>query len=370
MVNFKDNGINTQHMQRAIELAKNGIGFVNPNPLVGAVIVKDGNIIGEGYHAKYGDLHAERNAFKFCDENNIDCTSATMYVTLEPCCHHGKQPPCTEAIVEHGISKVIIGSRDPNPLVSGKGVEYLRNHGVEVITDYMRDECDKLNDIFFHYITTNKPYVILKTAMTLDGKIASYSGKSQWISCEKSREHTHLTRKRVSAIMVGLGTVLADNPMLNCRVENPSHPIRIVCDSNLNIPLGCKLVTTAIDIPTYVATISNDVKRISELEDLGVRVLKTSSKDGKVNLNELMNILGSLKIDSLLIEGGAELNFSALESNIVDCVQIYLSPMILGGKDAKTPVGGLGFENPDLAKRFKLVKNTTIGSDLFLEYKR
>lgn len=355
------------YMQRAIELAKNGIGFVNPNPLVGAVIVKDNTIIGEGYHAKYGDLHAERNAFKNCSK---DCTGATIYVTLEPCCHHGKQPPCVEAIVEHRISKVVIGSRDPNPLVSGKGVEYLRNHGIEVIIDYMRSECDKLNDIFFHYITMGRPYVILKSAMTLDGKIASYSGKSKWISCKQSREHTHQTRKRVSAIMVGIGTVLADNPILNCRVENPSNPIRIVCDSNLRIPLDCNLVTTTKDILTYVATISNDVEKISKLESLGVKVIKTSPKNNKVDLSQLMKILGDLKIDSVLIEGGAELNFSALESDIVDCVQVYLAPMILGGVSAKNSVGGLGFENPNLAKKFKLVKNETIGDDLFLEYRK
>lgn len=358
------------YMQRAIELAKNGIGFVNPNPLVGAVIVKDNTIIAEGYHAKYGDLHAERNAFKYCDINNIDCSNATMYVTLEPCCHYGKQPPCTEAIVEHGISKVVIGSRDPNPLVSGKGVEYLRSNGIEVITDFMRSECDKLNDIFFHYITTKTPYVIMKFATTLDGKISSYSGKSCWISCEQSREHTHQIRKRVSAIMVGIGTVLADNPMLTCRVENPSNPIRIVCDSRLRIPLDCNLVTTSKDIPTYVATISNDTEKISQLESLSVKVIKTQSKNGKVDLSQLMQILGSLKIDSVLIEGGSELNFSALESNIVDCVQVYLAPMILGGVSAKTSVGGLGFENLDLAKKFKLVKNETIGDDLFLEYKK
>jgi diaminohydroxyphosphoribosylaminopyrimidine deaminase/5-amino-6-(5-phosphoribosylamino)uracil reductase len=356
-------------MQRAIELAKNGIGFVNPNPLVGAVIVKDGNIIGEGYHAKYGDLHAERNAFKYCDDHHIDCTGATIYVTLEPCCHHGKQPPCTEAIVEHGIAKVVIGSRDPNPLVSGKGVEYLRNHGIEVTTDFMRSECDQLNDIFFHYITTNRPYVILKSATSLDGKVASYSGKSQWISCEESRRHTHQTRKRVSAIMVGIGTVLADDPMLTCRTENPSNPVRVVCDSNLRIPLDCKLVSTARDITTYVATISDDCEKVAQLESLGVKVLKVSSKDGKVNLNELMDILGGLKLDSLLIEGGSELNFSAIESDIVDCLQVYLAPMILGGKTAKTSVGGLGFDNPNVAKRFKLYNVETIGTDLFLEYK-
>lgn len=210
---------NQKYMLRAIELAKLGTGFVNPNPLVGAVIVKNGRIIGEGYHMKYGTLHAERNALKNCTESP---EGAEMYVTLEPCCHYGKNPPCTDAVIASGIKKVYVGSDDPNPLVAGKGIKILRENGIEVVTHFMKEECDKLNDIFFYYITNKKPYVILKYAMTADGKIATSTGKSKWISNEASREHTHQTRKKVAAILVGIGTVLNDNPMLNCRCENPS----------------------------------------------------------------------------------------------------------------------------------------------------
>lgn len=197
------------YMERAIQLAKRGTGFTNPNPLVGAVIVKDHRIIGEGWHARYGDLHAERNALKHCTE---DPAGATMYVTLEPCCHHGKQPPCTEALVKSGIRRVYIGSRDPNPLVSGKGVQYLEEHGIEVIPDFLREACDKLNPIFFRYIGTKMPYTILKYAMTADGKIACAGGASKWVTGEAARAHVQQTRKRVAAVCVGIGTVLADDP--------------------------------------------------------------------------------------------------------------------------------------------------------------
>ena len=204
------------YMERAIQLARRGTGFTNPNPLVGAVIVKDHRIIGEGWHARYGDLHAERNALKHCIE---DPAGADIYVTLEPCCHHGKQPPCTEALVESGIRRVYIGSRDPNPLVSGKGVAFLREHGIEVFPDFLREKCDQLNPIFFRYITTKMPYTILKYAMTADGKIACAGGASKWVTGEAARNHVQQTRKRVAAICVGIGTVLADDPMLTCRCE-------------------------------------------------------------------------------------------------------------------------------------------------------
>ena len=226
-------------MKHAVELAKKGEGFTNPNPLVGAVIVKDGKIIGEGYHKCYGQLHAERDALKNATEST---EGADIYVTLEPCSHHGKQPPCCEALVEAGIKTVYVGSDDPNPLVSGNGYKYLEDNGVKVIRGILKDECDKLNEIFFHYITNKRPYVIMKAAMSIDGRTASYTGDSKWISNELSRENVHRTRKRVAAIMVGINTVINDNPILNCRCENPSHPIRIVCDSNLRIPLDCQLV--------------------------------------------------------------------------------------------------------------------------------
>ena len=222
-----------EYMLRAIQLAKKGEGWTNPNPMVGAVIVKDGKIIGEGYHKKYGELHAERNAIASLTES---AEGAVIYVTLEPCCHHGKTPPCTEAIIEQKIRKVVIGSRDPNPKVAGKGVQMLREAGVTVVEDFMREECDQLNPVFFHYITTKTPYVVMKYAMTLDGKIATKTGASKWITGESARKEVQHMRHQYMGIMAGIGTVLADDPMLNVRVEGWKSPVRIVCDSKLRIP--------------------------------------------------------------------------------------------------------------------------------------
>ena len=231
-----------QFMKRAIELAKQGVGWTAPNPLVGAVVVKNGRVIGEGYHRKYGELHAERNALAACTE---DPAGATLYVTLEPCCHYGKTPPCTEIIIEKKIAKVVIGSRDPNPKVAGKGARILREHGINVVEDYMREACDALNPVFFHYITTKTPYVVLKFAMTLDGKIATRTGASKWITGEAARNHVHQLRGRYAGILAGIGTVLADDPMLNCRIDGAHQPLRIILDSHLRIPMGSRLVRSA-----------------------------------------------------------------------------------------------------------------------------
>ena len=353
-----------KYMRRAIELAKGGIGFVNPNPLVGAVIVKDGKIIGEGFHERYGQLHAERNALKNCTES---CEGADMYVTLEPCCHYGKNPPCTEAVIESGIKRVFVGSFDPNPLVAGNGIEILRNNGIEVTENFLREECDALNDIFFHYITTKTPYVIVKTAVTADGKIAAATGDSKWITNEKSRAHTHETRKRVSAILVGVNTVIADNPMLNCRAENPSDPIRIVCDSHLRIPLTSKIVQTARDIPTYFVCISDDTEKITALQDMGAHIIKTQSKDGHTDLAELMRKLGEMQIDSVLIEGGGEIHASALKSGIVNKVQLYIAPKIIGG-DGKNAVAPLGNTLMRDAVQLKNPQINLFGDDILIEY--
>ena len=319
------------YMERAIELAKLGEGFTNPNPLVGAVIVKDGIIIGEGYHQKYGEPHAERNALASCTQNP---EGADIYVTLEPCCHTGKQPPCTEALINAKIKRVFIGSRDPNSLVAGKGVKQLRSAGIEVFEDVEREKCDALNPIFFKYITTNQPYVIVKTAVTADGKTASYTGNSKWITNDLSRQNVHKTRRRVSAILTGIGTVLSDNPTLNCRIENPKNPIRIICDSSLQIPTDCNIVTTANEIPTIVATISDDENKINVLTSLGIKIIQTTPKNGRVCLSELMTALGKMKIDSVLIEAGAELNAAAFCEGIVDCYQLYIAPKLIGGRDA------------------------------------
>lgn len=352
-----------KYMRRAVELAKKGEGFTNPNPLVGAVIVKDGVIIGEGYHERYGGLHAERNAIKNATE---DTTGADMYVTLEPCSHFGKQPPCIHAVKDAGIKNVYIGSNDPNPLVSGKGIEYLRNNGINVQTDILQDECDALNEIFFHYITTKTPYIIMKMAMSIDGKTASYTGDSKWISNEKSRLNAHFTRKRVAAIMAGINTVLSDDPMLNCRCPEPSNPIRVICDSNLRIPLDCNIMRTTCEIPTIIATVSNNSEKIGQIENMGAEVVITSGK--RVNLEELMVELGRRGIDSVLVEGGAELNFSLLKTGLVNKLQVYIAPKIIGGSCAKSAVGGKGvslvrdsfiFDNPYI---------TRFDDDILIEY--
>ena len=222
------------YMERAIELAKYGRGWTNPNPMVGAVIVKDGRTIGEGFHERYGGLHAERNAFASCSES---AAGATLYVTLEPCCHYGKTPPCTEAILEQGIRRVVIGSRDPNPQVAGKGAETLRAAGIQVEEDFMREECDRLNPVFFHYIVTKMPYVVMKYAMTADGKIATRTGASKWITGEKARMTVQEMRHACMGIMAGVGTVFADDPLLTVRLEGKKSPVRIICDSKLRLYL-------------------------------------------------------------------------------------------------------------------------------------
>ncbi|MEG0857216.1 MAG: bifunctional diaminohydroxyphosphoribosylaminopyrimidine deaminase/5-amino-6-(5-phosphoribosylamino)uracil reductase RibD [Terrisporobacter sp.] len=353
-----------EYMKRGIELAKGGMGFVNPNPMVGAVIVKDGEIIGEGYHEEYGQLHAERNAIANCKES---LSGSTMYVTLEPCCHYGKTPPCTEAIIKSGIKKVVIGSVDPNLLVSGKGIEILRKNDIEVVENVLKEECDKLNEVFFHYIKTKIPYVVMKYAMTMDGKIATYNGKSKWITGEEARESVHRDRHKYSGIMIGIGTVLADNPMLNCRIENTKNPVRIICDTNLSMPLGSNIVNTANYIPTIIATCCEDKVKQDEYINKGCKVIPVPKKDNYIDLTILMSKLGEEKIDSILLEGGAALNWSALDSGIVNKVQTYIAPKIFGGVNAKSPVSGLGVENPEQSFYLKNKVITQIGEDILIE---
>lgn len=353
------------YMKRAIELAKKGIGFVNPNPLVGAVVVKNGEIIGEGWHARYGELHAERNALAACKE---DPRGADLYVTLEPCCHYGKTPPCTEAILEAGICRVVIGSRDPNALVAGKGAKILRENGVIVEEDFLRKECDALNVIFFRYITTGLPYVALKYAMTLDGKIATKTGESKWITGEKARAHVQTLRHQYSAIMAGIQTVLRDNPLLTCRMEGGKNPVRIICDSQLRLPLDCQLVKSISEAPVWVAHCCEDKNRQKKLEEKGIHLIKTPCNQGKVDLHFLLKRLGEEKIDSVLLEGGAALNGSVLEQKLAQKVLVYIAPKIFGGQQAKTPIAGNGVAIPSESPKLICVKSEWIEKDLFLEY--
>ncbi len=353
-----------EYMCRALALAQKGCGWVSPNPMVGAVIVKEGRIIAEGYHEQYGGSHAERQALAACKENPA---GATMYVTLEPCCHHGKQPPCTEALLEAGIKRVVIGSRDPNPLVAGKGIAILQKQGVEVIQGILEEECNALNEVFFHYIQTGVPFAVMKYAMTLDGKIATHTGESKWITGEEARNHVHKQRHRYRAIMVGVETVLADDPLLTCRLEGGRNPTRIICDSRLRTPLTSQIVRTAREVDTIIATCSADEFRKVLYEEAGCRVLTTKACEGRIDLWELMKKLGREKIDSILLEGGGTLNWSALKSGIVQKVQAYIGLKLFGGKEAKTPIEGEGFTLPTEAPRLKNSKILPLGEDIFIE---
>lgn len=353
-----------EYMALALELAKKGCGYVSPNPMVGAVIVKDGRIIGQGYHERYGDLHAERNALKHCSESP---EGATIYVTLEPCCHHGKQPPCVDAIIEAGIFRVVIGSGDPNPLVSGKGIRLLKEHGIQITQHVLEEECNRLNEVFFHFIRTKTPYVVMKYAMTMDGKIATYTGASKWITGEEARAHVQTQRHRFSGIMAGIGTILSDDPLLTCRLEQGKNPVRIICDSQLRTPLSSRVAATAAEVPTILATLCQDESKHAPYREKGFQILTLPEKNGHINLTELMKLLGSRNIDSILLEGGAELNWSFLEEGLVQKVQTYLAPKLFGGADAKSPVGGIGYCVPDLCTRLKNSVVTKLGDDFLIE---
>lgn len=373
-------------MSRAIELARLGKGFTNPNPLVGAVIVRGGKIIAEGYHHKYGDLHAERDALKNAREKNIDVKGAAIYVTLEPCCHYGKQPPCTQALIDSGIKKVVIGSRDPNPLVDGKGVKILKNAGIEVVQDFMRDECDALNPVFFHYIKHKIPYVIVKYAMTADGETATSAGKSKWITGEESRKNVHRTRAEVAAVMTGIGTVKADNPMLNVRLDEKSadgrefkQPVRVVVDKKVELDADSNLAKTAGDIPVFDFCAANlddkAEKRKSVLEEKGVRFFEAKTSGNHLDLEDILKTLGQNGIDSVLVESGGGLNagllFSGGSKTLADEVDVYIAPKIFGndGKSIFSPVKGSGIsEIPDCV-RLSRPEIETFGGDVLLKYK-
>lgn len=369
-----------KYMRRAIELAKKGSGHVNPNPLVGAVIVRDGEIIGEGYHECYGQLHAERNAIANAKKRGNSLEGSTIYVTLEPCCHYGKTPPCTEAIIEEKIARVVVGSDDLNPLVSGKGFQMLREKGIEVIPHFLKEECDAMNHVFFHYIRTGTPYVAMKYAMTMDGKIACYTGDSKWVTGEESRAHVQTLRNHYKGIMAGIGTVLADDPMLNCRIEGGRDPIRIITDSHLRIPMDSQLVRTAGQQPLIVACLPDaDEEKAAQLQEKGVEVLRipgvttadiTEEQKEVISLPVLMKELGARKIDGILLEGGGQLNESALQAGIVDRIYCYIAPKIFGGAQAKTPVEGQGLTRAADAWQFNRIGMQEFGQDILLEYEK
>ncbi|MDL2231549.1 bifunctional diaminohydroxyphosphoribosylaminopyrimidine deaminase/5-amino-6-(5-phosphoribosylamino)uracil reductase RibD [Porphyromonadaceae bacterium OttesenSCG-928-L07] len=354
-----------EYMRLAMELAENGKGFVNPNPLVGALIVKDGRIIGRGWHEYYGGLHAERNAFKNCTES---AEGATMYVTLEPCCHYGKTPPCTEAIVENKIAKVVVGLKDPNPRVAGKGIEILRQAGIEVITGIEEDSLRKQNRIFLKYITTGRPWVVMKTAMTLDGKIAATTGDSKWVSGEESRHLVQKMRSEYMGIMVGINTVRLDDPMLNSRLEgNVRQPVRIVVDSKASISAESKLLQSANEYKTIIVhTEQADSDRLAMIKSLGAETLLCDTNAGQVDIEDMLGKLGKQGIDSILLEGGGELNYSFIRTRMVDEVNAFIAPKYIGGRDSKTPVEGDGIEKMADALELQDASVEVVGRDILV----
>jgi diaminohydroxyphosphoribosylaminopyrimidine deaminase/5-amino-6-(5-phosphoribosylamino)uracil reductase len=356
-----------KYMRQALRLARKGLGKTSPNPVVGAVIVKEGRIIGQGHHHHFGGDHAEIDALKSATE---DVSGATMYVTLEPCRHWGKTPPCTDAIIKNRVGKVVIGTLDPFPEMRGKSVEILTQHGIETGVGVLEKECRSLNETYLKYTTTGMPFVTVKFAQTLDGRIATAQGSSRWISSPESLKLAHRLRSHHDAIMVGVGTVLADNPELTVRLVRGRNPTRIILDSRLRIPLDAKMLTNQETARTLVATTpAADKEKLSALSRMGIEVLTVPpDKQGKVDLTQLIKMLGQRQISSLLVEGGAETITSFLRLHLVDKIIAIIAPKIMGkGTDA---VGELNITDVGKALKLRFDRVYRSGEDIVVEGRR
>ncbi len=318
-------------MQIALALAKKGIGKVEPNPAVGAVLVKNNKIIGKGWHRKFGGTHAEINALQDCKSKGATADGATMYVTLEPCCHHGKTPPCTDAIKKSGIKKIVAATKDPTKKVNGKGLKILKKAGIKIVTGICKNEAQNLNAPFFKFAKTKKPWVIIKWAQSTDGFLAR-KDKKRWITNSKSRKDAHKLRRKVQAILVGINTVLADNPLLTIRPDTGNQPIRVVLDSQLKIPLNCNLIKTVKKAPALVFTTNRNNKKILLLKKKGAEVIAVPSVKGKCNLKTVLTKLAQRDIQQILVEGGATVITSFLKQGLADEVCVYIAPKILGSR--------------------------------------
>jgi len=351
-------------MHEAHELAKSAEGRTTPDPMVGAVLVKGGRIISMGYHGEVATPHAEAWAIEKAEEK---AKGATLYVNLEPCCHYGNNPPCTERIVKAGIKEVIVSMKDPNPLVKGKGFSYLKRRGVKVKTGLLEEDAQRLNEVFVKYILTKKPFVALKSAMTIDGKIATRTGASRWVAGTESRRRAHHLRNVYDAILVGVRTVLVDDPILNIRlVKKVKEPIRIVLDTYARTPVKANVVQKGSARTIIVVGPKAPAKKVKALEKAGVEILKIKASQGKVDMKELMKKLGKKKITSVLLEGGGEVGASALEAGVVDKAYFFIVPKIFGGRDAITPVEGEGVKLPEQAKYLQDIHLERIGEDFLI----
>lgn len=356
--------LDRKYMARALQLALRGAGHTRPNPMVGAVLVKDGRIIGEGWHKQYGGPHAEVNAFASATE---DPEGATLYVSLEPCSHYGKTPPCADLIIRKKVARVVAALEDPNPLVSGRGFRKLRANGIRVTVGVLAEEARHINDVFLTYVTRKRPFVLYKAAMSLDGKIACHTGESQWISSEKSREEVQRLRGILSGIMVGAGTVIADNPRLTCRMEEYENPARIIVDGKLRVPLESRIFhEPGRNIILTTSEASPEKKKV--LENLGVELIEADSEEpGKVDLKSAMLALGIKGIDGILLEGGPNLAASALEAGIIDAVRFYIAQKIIGGREAPSPFAGTGAAHMNEVMPLTDAVYGTSGDDLWIQ---
>jgi diaminohydroxyphosphoribosylaminopyrimidine deaminase/5-amino-6-(5-phosphoribosylamino)uracil reductase len=359
------------YMEMALALAEKGKGFTSPNPMVGAVVVKDGKVVGQGWHKIYGGPHAEVNAI---DDAGDLARGATIYVTLEPCNHTGKTPPCTSKIIGAGLAKVVMAMEDPNPVASG-GADLLRKHGITVVSGILEPQARRLNEIFIKHVQTRKPFVILKYASTLDGRTATRTGDSKWITCERSRAFVHELRHLVDGIMVGVDTVIADDPSLNTRLDGVKgrDPHRFILDTRLRIPENARILRLPSDAETFIVCGENVAldpalsKKKERLEKEGIRILMAPLKNDRVDLERLMVILGAMNISSLLIEGGSRVLSSALEAGIVDKICGFYAPKILGGDDGIPLLRGPGPETMKDAVCFENLSVRRFDDDIMIE---
>lgn len=351
-------------MDRALELARQADGWTSPNPLVGAVVVRDGRIVGEGYHMKAGTPHAEVHALKMAGSK---ARGAALYVTLEPCCHHGRTPPCTDAVLKAGITRVVAAMEDPNPVVAGKGLRKLQAAGVEVKTGVLEQESRQLNEVFLKYIVSHEPFIAVKSAVTLDGKIATKTGSSQWITGSEARIMAHRLRHRYDAVLAGIGTVLADDPLLTVRVpgEKLKNPVRVIIDSQLKIPFNAQVLDTG-QAPTIIYTAGVNSYKLEVLEDKGVEVVACPGEEGRVDLAAVFRDLGKKGITGVLVEGGGEIHGSIFDRHLADKIYIFMAPKIVGSHRAPGMIGGSGISR--MGEAVKIYRRTIeqVGEDLLI----
>ncbi|NVN91271.1 MAG: bifunctional diaminohydroxyphosphoribosylaminopyrimidine deaminase/5-amino-6-(5-phosphoribosylamino)uracil reductase RibD [Desulfuromonadales bacterium] len=351
-----------KYMKQALTLARKGIGKTSPNPAVGCVIVRDGSIVGKGWHKKAGSPHAEINALNMTGDL---AQGADVYVTLEPCCHTGKTPPCSQALIRAGVKRVVVGMGDPNPKVSGGGLAELQAAGIETVCGILEDDCRDINRPFIKQVTTGMPYVTYKCAMTLDGKIATATGESRWISCEDSRTYVHKMRSRMDAIMVGVDTIIADNPELTVRHVRGRNPLRVVVDTRLRTPESVKVLSRGNAAGTIIATIETNPRVHLRYLRQGATVLTCQQDRGRVSMEDLLFKLGGMGIQSILLEGGGRLAGSMLNYGLIDEYVFFMAPKLLGS-DGFSPFNLVGKTSMDQAFRVTITHVGRCGSDIIV----